>query len=331
MVNLLELDNVSKYFGYGVMGLMKFPALDNVSLSIIGETSEILTIVGESGCGKSTLAKVILRILKPSIGIAKYKGKDLWKLKRYEIKQFIRDVQPIFQDPMDSFNPYEPVGDYLISVATSLLKLDKVEAIENIEKTLEFVGLTFDKIRGKRPHEFSGGELQRISVARAILANPKLLVADEPVSMIDASLRVNILNLLRKIKDNMKTSIIYITHDIATANYIGNRIYVMYRGCVIEEGYIDLVIKEPLHPYTKVLLKSLPDYRRGKEWFKTSLPQADRTIVEVQEMLFKGCKYTFYCPYKTFECYKRPPMIEASKGHKVACWMYGQSHQTSIM
>jgi len=321
---LIELIDVSKYFGYGIIGLTRFPAVDGVSLTISSEKPEVLTLVGESGCGKSTLAKIILRILRPTSGIAKYMGKNMWKLSRSEVKRFIRDVQPIFQDPMDTFNLFESVEGYLINAAKSLLKLDREEAIEKISQVLEFVGLTFDKVRGKRPQEFSGGELQRVSIARALLVQPKLIVADEPVSMLDASLRINILNFLRRAKEELEISILYITHDLATANYIGEKIFVMYRGSIVEHGDIEKVINEPLHPYTKVLLESLPDYRKGKEWFKKQLPQTLRSVVEVREMLLKGCKYIYYCPFKSQQCYEKPIMIEVGKEHEVACWMYSK-------
>ncbi len=322
VIPLIELVNVSKYFGYGVIGLVRFPAVDGVDLKIGGEKPEVLTLVGESGCGKSTLAKIMLRILRPTSGVAKYMGKDMWRLKRSEVRRFIRDVQPIFQDPMDTFNLFESVESYLISAARNLLKLNEEQATERIAQTLEFVGLTLDKVRGKRPQEFSGGELQRLSIARALLVQPKLLIADEPVSMLDASLRINILNLLRSAKEEFGTSILYITHDLATANYIGEKIFVMYRGSIVEQGNIEKVINKPLHPYTKVLLDSLPDYRMGREWFKKQLPQTLRTVIEVREMLLKGCKYIYYCPYKTQQCYEKPIMIEVEKSHEVACWMY---------
>lgn len=319
---LIELVSVSKYFGYGVIGLTRFPAVDEVSLTVGGEKPEVLTLVGESGCGKSTLAKIALRILRPTSGVAKYRGRNMWRLKRSEVRDFIRDVQPIFQDPMDTFNLFEPVEGYLISAARSLLRLDKDQATERVSQVLEFVGLTLDKVKGKRPQEFSGGELQRISIARALLVQPKLIIADEPVSMLDASLRINILNFLRMAKEELGISILYITHDLATANYIGEKIFVMYRGSIVEEGDIERVLEDPLHPYTKVLLSSLPDYRKGKEWFKAQLPQTLRTVVEVREMLLKGCKYMFYCPFKSQQCYEKPIMMEVEKGHRVACWMH---------
>jgi peptide/nickel transport system ATP-binding protein len=319
---LLSLHNISKYFGYGIIGLVRFPAVDGVSMEISCKEPEVTTIVGESGCGKSTLAKIMLRIIKPTYGIVEYLGKNLWRLKKSELRDFIKNVQPIFQDPMDTFNIFETVDSYLMSVARSLLKLDRSEALEKISRTLEFVGLTFERVRGKRPFEFSGGELQRISIARALLANPKLIVADEPVSMIDASLRINILNYLRKAKERLGISMIYITHDLATASYIGDKIYVMYRGSFVEQGNIDIVIKNPLHPYTKVLLESLPDYRKGREWFKIKSVQIYQTSTEIHEMLLKGCKYLLYCPFKSEKCYGRPPMIEVEKNHYVACWLY---------
>ncbi|MEM0488232.1 MAG: ABC transporter ATP-binding protein [Candidatus Bathyarchaeia archaeon] len=322
---LIELVNVSKYFGYGIMGIMgltRFPAVDGVSLTISGDKPEVLTLVGESGCGKSTLAKIMLRVLRPTHGVVNYRGQDMWKLSKSEVRRFIKDVQPIFQDPLDTFNMFETVEGYLKSVAKNLLKLDREQIGERIARTLEFVGLAFDRVKGKRPHEFSGGELQRVSIARALLAQPKLLIADEPVSMVDASLRISILNLLSKAKDELGTSIVYITHDLATASYIGEKVAVMYRGAIVEQGYLEKVINEPLHPYTKVLLDSLPDYTKGREWFNKQLPQTLRTVIEAREMLLQGCKYFYYCPFRTQQCREKPVMISVGKDHKVACWMY---------
>lgn len=319
---LLELINVSKYFGYGLIGLTKFPAVDNISLAIKCDKPEIITIVGESGSGKSTLAKLMLRILRPTLGTVKYRGNDVWRLGRKEVKDFIKNVQPIFQDPMDTFNIFETVDGYLLSIAQSLRGLNKKDALDQISRTLEFVGLNFDLVKGKRPNEFSGGQIQRISIARALLAQPKLLIADEPVSMLDASLRVNILNLLRRVIEELKTSIVYITHDLATARYIGHKIIIMYRGSVVESGDIDDVVEEPLHPYTKLLLESLPDYRKRGMWLGTKETPTSNRIMEVYEMLQQGCKYIYYCPFKMERCRIKPDLFTLQKERKIACWLY---------
>lgn len=327
---LIELENVTKFFGYGAMGITRFPAVQEVSLSISGEKPEVLTLVGQSGSGKTTLAKLMLRILRPDEGVVKYRGRNLWKLNKSHRKKFITEVQPVFQDPMETFNSFENVDDYLYSVTRYLLKLDKSEALQKVSQSLEFVGLEFDKVHGKKPYEFSGGELQRVAIARAMLVNPKLLVADEPVSMLDASIRVNILNLFRKAKSEYGTSIVYITHDLSTASYIGEKLAVMYRGVVVEKGSMESILNEPLHPYTKVLLNSLLDYRKGKVLIRSQIQQSQFSALDVSEMLLSGCKYINHCPFRSQKCYDRPWLIEVSKDHHVACWLYtGHEHKES--
>jgi len=319
MNNLIELVNVSKFYGFGLLGISKFPAVDDVSLSIPNKPS-IYVLAGESGCGKTTLAKIMLRIVKPDKGKILFKNKDLWKLSKDELKEFYRTIQPVLQDPYDTFNPYEKLEVPLLKTAKKLLGVNDEEARSIVEKVLEMVGLSLDMIMGKRRDELSGGQLQRVSIARSLIPRPKLLITDEPVSMLDASLRVNILNIFRKLRDEEGLAILYITHDLATAYYIGDYIYIMFRGSIIEGGPIEKVISEPLHPYTSALISALPSYEKREIFFKEKV---EMKVVELKEFLLKGCKYYYRCPYAQQKCFEeKPPMVKVSSERFVSCWKY---------
>lgn len=319
MNSLIELMNVSKFYGYGLLGISKFAAVDNVTLSILSEPS-IMVLAGESGCGKTTLAKIILRMTKPDKGRVLFKGKDLWKLNRHDLKEYYKTVQPIFQDPYDTFSPYEKLEVPLFNTAKRILGLNREEARYTVEKALEMVGLSLDIIMGKRRNELSGGQLQRVSIARALIPRPKVLIADEPVSMLDASLRANILNIFKDLKDKMKLTILYITHDLATAYYVGDYIYVMFRGSIIEHGPTEKVLSEPLHPYTTALINALPDYRKREKFLEEKTEMKE---IELKEFLLEGCKYYYRCPFARKECFKeRPPLIKVSSDRFVSCWLY---------
>jgi len=316
---LLYVDNVTKLFGYGLLGLRKFKALNSIKLTM-PLTPEILVIVGETGSGKSTLLKLILRMLTPDSGTIYYKNRDIFKLKSKEIKWYRKEVQAVFQDPYETFNPLRPLIEYLHDTAKYLLGInDRSERETLIDETLSFVGLSLDKVIGKRYNEFSGGELQRISIARALLSRPRLLLADEPISMLDASLRVDILNILKEIVDKMATSVIYVTHDILTAYYVGNEIAVIYRGDLVEHGPTEKIYSEPLHPYTKVLLSSVlePSLETRKK-----VTPLKKSTVEIKEFLLQGCKFATRCPYASKKCLEEsPPPIEIN-GRTVRCWLY---------
>jgi len=319
-ISVLELNNVSKYFSYGIFGTLRFPAVDGVSLSL-GNEPQIIIIAGESGCGKSTLAKLALGFLKPDRGNVYYKGRDIWKMGHKEKKLFMKEVQPIFQDPYDTFNPVEPVENYLKKTAKTFYNNAEGKEIENIiDSVLSYVGLSYDEIKGKKPSELSGGQLQRASIARALLAQPRIIIADEPVSMIDASLRINILNLFKNIKDERGISILYITHDLATAFYISDFIAIMFRGTIVEIGRTKEFIEKPSHPYTKILMESVPDYRKRSAWLSEEI---EVKALEIREFRLPGCKYTDRCPFAMDICRtRRPSLIEISKEHYVSCWLY---------
>jgi len=315
---LLEVKDITKIFRYGFFGF-KFRAVDNVSFILYNKPS-VLAIVGESGSGKSTLARVILGIHVPEYGHVFFKGKNVHNLKGSDRLWFIKNVQGIFQNPYESFNPLKKVYKYLQETTKNLVGItDSNEAEDHIEKALSKVGLRLSDVKDKYVHEFSGGELQRIGIARAILSNPSLIIADEPVSMLDASLRVSILNMFKRFREEIGVSFIYITHDLSTASYISDQIAVMYRGIIVEHGDLNSVLGEPLHPYTQSLVESVPIPERSRReiWLKP----LKLSGIEEKEFIVKGCRYRLRCPFARDKCLTDPPSVQTGKS-TVKCWLY---------
>ena len=259
MSALLEVRQVSKHFPIGgVLSGREVRAVEDANFSV-GETGpEIFTIIGESGSGKTTLARMILGLEQPSAGTLSFIGSPLGRMNRVERLAFMAKVQPVFQNPFEAFNPLKRVDRYLASTARRFLRLrNKTEIDAAMDGALQKVGLSLAEVGGRFPHELSGGQLQRAAIARALIPNPPLLVADEPVSMVDASLRMSIINLLRHLRDEMNVCVIYITHDLATAYYISDRLMIMQRGLVVEIGPARAVLETPLHPYSRLLKASV--------------------------------------------------------------------------
>jgi peptide/nickel transport system ATP-binding protein len=253
---LLELDHVSKiYKRGGLFGLRRVTAVDDVSFRIEAERPVIFTIIGESGSGKSTIARMVLNIAQPSSGSLMFRDRNLATIKSMaERRAFMRDVQPIFQNPFEAFNPLKRLDHYLVSTAIRLAGVsDRAAAERLVDEALHSVGLTFREVKGRFPHELSGGQLQRAAIARAILSKPSLIVADEPVSMVDASLRMEIVNVFKDLRDRLKISIIYITHDLATAYYTSDEVIIMRKGEIVERGPARPVLAAPKHPYSQKL------------------------------------------------------------------------------
>ena len=314
---LLEIQNVSKIFRIGGMLMgKKLVANDDISLSIDAGKPVILSIVGESGCGKSTLCKMILRLYKPDIGDIKLLGKSYADRKSYDPKQFKLDVQPIFQNPFETFSARKTVDTYLFNTALRLgICKNKQEAEKMIDEILRNVGMSLEVVRGKYPTQFSGGELQRVSIARALITRPKLIIADEPVAAIDASMKMNIVNLFKELKDKYKVSFIYITHDLSTAYYVSDYIATLYRGGLIEYGPAKEIMDNPAHPYTELLMNAVP--RVGDKW-NEDMVMPD---MEDKEFAITYCKFAPRCPYATEQCRKaRPEMIELGGQRKVLCF-----------
>ncbi len=273
MSALLELDHVNKTYSVGGMfDRAKLQAVKDVSFSISAEQPEIFTIVGESGSGKTTTARMILGNETPTSGTLRFMGQDISSIRsRADKIRFMAKVQPIFQNPFEAFNPLTTLDYYLFSTARRFLGLkSKADIHAATDKALQHVGLSLTEVKGRYSHELSGGQLQRIAVARALIPDPKLIVADEPVSMVDASLRMSIVNLFRELRDNLGVSIIYITHDLSTAYYISNRVIIMHKGDVVEAGMAQDVLGNPTHEYSQALRSAVlpPD------------PVAARRIIE---------------------------------------------------
>lgn len=227
-------------------------------------------------------------------------------------------VQPIFQEPTETFSSYQPVDSYLWRTATQVSRLVGRAVTEAIEAALHSVGLKYADVKGKYPNQFSGGELQRLSIARALIANPKLIVADEPVSMLDASLRMNVINLFLRLKEEYGTSFLYVTHDLSTAYYISDYIAVMYRGSICEFGNARDVLRDPQHPYTQLLLSSIAVV--GKRWPRDEIRLAD---LETQEYQLQGCKFHGRCPYAEPVCAReRPRRAVLEDQRQVYCHLF---------
>ncbi len=256
MENLLEIDSLTKVFSQGsLISRTKITAADHVTFNI--KPAEIFTLAGESGCGKTTAARMILGFEEPTSGRILHSGKEI---KKNEKVWFTKGVQAIFQDPFGTFNPLRTVDSYFFETVSNFkLAKNKADAITVIDNKLKAVGLSYEEFAGKYPNEYSGGQLQRMSIARALLTDPKLLIADEPVSMVDASLRMSIVNLFKTLRDQFGVSVLYITHDLATAYYVSDRIAIMFRGNIIEMGSVEQVLMHPKHPYTKLLRDSIPE------------------------------------------------------------------------
>ena len=322
MTNLLELRHVSKTYTRGLINAKATVALQDISLTLKQEDPTILTVAGESGSGKTTLAMLLLGFIAPTTGQIIYRGKDITTLRGEERLAFRREVQAVFQDPFAVFNPFYTV-DHLLSVPIKRFKLatKATDARAKMDEALTAVGLRPEDVLGRYPHQLSGGQRQRINVARALLLKPRLLIADEPVSMVDASLRSSILETLRNLQRDHGVSIIYITHDLTTAYHIAKAIIVLYRGGVMEAGDVDRVIKSPQHPYTRLLVDSIPwpalDRRWGTDMIKAR--EAGGSAV--------GCPFRSRCPMAMDQCKIQPPLYQINKTQAAACYLHA-SHPT---
>jgi peptide/nickel transport system ATP-binding protein len=325
MTALIETRHVSKVFGAG--GLRHRPgvvALDNFSFRIDEEPPTITAIVGESGSGKTTLARLLLGLAEPTTGEVLYRGKNLRTLSGEERRQFLRDVQVIFQDPYEVYNPFYKV-DHVLETPIRKFRLasSRAQARALMEETLNAVGLRPDETLGRHPHQLSGGQRQRIMVARALLLQPRLIIADEPVSMVDASLRATILESLRQLHLRFGISILYITHDLTTAYQISQSIVVMYRGEVAEAGDVDLVVKQPKHPYTQLLIQSIPQADPNHPWHGYELPVDPSAPVVIAT---QGCKFADRCPHVMEICRQElPPLFRTDERRAASCFLYKES------
>ena len=321
MTPLLEARHVSRTFGGGLLDRASTIALEDFSLAIDADRPSITAIVGESGSGKTTLARLLLGLVAPTEGQVLYRGSDLHALSGTARRAFRRDIQAIFQDPYGVYNPFYRVDHVLTTpVAKFRLAKTRAEGRNLIEDALRAVGLRPEEILGRFPHQLSGGQRQRVMVARALLLRPHLIVADEPVSMVDASLRATILGSLRQLNQERGISIIYITHDLATAYQVADNIIVLYRASVAEAGDVELVVKAPEHPYTQLLIASVPQVSVERSWLNE--PAAGHQ----EDQAVGGCKFISRCPFAMAVCQQSvPPLFRTEPRRVVACHQYAAS------
>ena len=319
MAPLIEAADVSKRFAGG-LGRESTLALAGLSLAIYAEKAAIIAVVGESGSGKTTLARMLLGLAAPSGGEIRYRGTDLRRLDRDGWRAFRHDVQAVFQDPYGVYNPFYRV-DHVLRTPLRRFRMatSAAEARRLIGEALRAVGLQPDEILGRFPHQLSGGQRQRVKVARALLLQPKLIVADEPVSMVDASLRATILGSLRRLTDEHGISILYITHDLATAYQVSDAILVLYRAHLAEAGAVEQIVTTPRHPYTQLLVSAIPRAHAARDW----LAQEEASPPHGLTSTAAGCCFADRCPAAIPACVAAPPGLYRTEPRRaVACVQY---------
>lgn len=315
---LLEISNASKTYGGGFLsGGRAVTAMRNCSLTIEGRPATITAIAGESGSGKSTLAGTVLGFVQPDSGHVRFMGHDVAAMNRRERFDYRRQVQAVFQDPYAVFNPfYRARHIFDLIMKRFQIAATRQEARDRIEDALKLVGLRGDEVLDRFPHQLSGGQRQRMMVARAYLVRPHLIVADEPVSMVDASLRSMILDVMLRLRDQSGISFLYITHDLSTAYQIADDIYILYRGTIVEAGPVARVLEKPAHPYTRMLIDSVPLPDPTQRWGTDIEVSWDDEAGSGPE----ACCFYGRCPERTDACRLAQPVLRfGEQDHGVAC------------
>lgn len=315
---LLQVRNLKTYF-YTLKGVVK--AVDDVSFEL--NRGESLGIAGESGCGKSTLAFSLIRLVPPPGKIAGgsiiFQGRDITKLSEEEFRREVRwqGISMVFQGAMNVLNPVYTVGDQIAELFMVHKGYTKQEGLKEAERLLQMVGIDPRRVKSY-PFELSGGMKQRVVIAMALALSPSLVIADEPTTALDVVVQAQIMNLLKKLKQELKTSIILISHDLSLIAELADKVAIMYGGKIVEYGQSDLVYNNPQHPYTKGLLGSIPRLR-GEIKDLTWIPGTPPDLINPPP----GCRFHPRCPYAMDKCKKEePPIIEVEKSHYVACWLY---------
>lgn len=319
---LLEVQGLKKYFpakgSLRILGGTKeqVKAVNDISFKLYeGET---FGLVGESGCGKSTTGRTILRLTEPTSGKAIYRNQDIFNMSGKEFRQIRKEMQMVFQDPYSSLNPRKRIGKTLEEPLSIHSIGNKKERTEKVMEIMNQVGLQAEHYY-RHPHEFSGGQRQRIGLARALVVNPQIIIADEPVSALDVSIQSQIINLLQKLQNEMKLTYLFIAHDISVVRHISDRIGVMYLGSLIEEAPTESLFSSTLHPYTQALLSAIPipnpKMKKERIILKGELPSPLHPP--------SGCVFHTRCPYTTVRCIEETPVKkERAKDHFVACHLY---------
>jgi oligopeptide/dipeptide ABC transporter ATP-binding protein len=315
---LLRTDGLTRHFRVGkLISRQTLHAVDDVNLTI--DRGEIVALVGESGSGKSTIARLLARVYRPTRGEIYFEGKPISRLRtRKQRLAYSSDVPMVFQDPYSSINPSYRVAHGIVR-ALKLHRhgLGRTRRQGEVERVLDEVGLTPSTAAARKfPYELSGGQRQRVGFAEALAFRPKLIIADEPVSMLDVSIRIGILNLMADLREREGVSFLYITHDVASARYISDRVLVMYAGHLVEEGPTDDVLHRPKHPYTQLLLSAVPDPRAPLGLSDTADAGEPPKVVDPKE----GCRFRPRCPYAIARCETETPLLrELGRRRLVAC------------
>jgi peptide/nickel transport system ATP-binding protein len=323
---ILEVRNLTKHFKVGGSSWpwgkkVLLHANDDVSFSLY--PGKIVALVGESGSGKSTVARMLARLYPPTSGQILFRGEDISQHQgRSAVQRYREDVQMIFQDPFGSLNPVKRVEHHIARPLLIHKIVPKKQVPDRVREILTMVGLVpADEIARKFPHQLSGGQRQRVNISRALAVEPEVLLADEPISMLDVSIRMGILNVMLDLKEKKNIAFLYITHDIASARYVADEVIVMYAGQVVERGETDAVLQSPLHPYTKMLLAAVPNPEKGFAANRVAGSGEARAAIDPKD----ECRFVSRCPVavEASRCVN-PQLVEVQPGHWVRCHLYPQ-------
>lgn len=315
---MLKIDRISKIYRVGTFGTKELHAVNNVSFEI--KPGEVISLIGESGSGKSTIGKMILRLISTSSGKISFDGEDISTFDKAQLKKYYRDVQGVFQDPFSSLNPIFKADRVFQIIRNEFYpEVSPLMWKKKVDKSLTDVGLNPTHVLGKYPHQLSGGQLQRFLIARALLLDIKFLVADEIISMLDASTRIDVLNLLASLKSR-GLSILFITHDLSLGYYISERAVILYRGAIVEMGSTEKIFSNPLHPYTRMLMACVP--RLDQKWEDVNIELKAKS-----KDYSNACVYYDRCPMAEASCTRQPVLVDVESDHAVACIHYAEAQR----